>query len=103
MKVALEEHGRFLPPDAQPSEVLEPGDRPLHREPTPVPAQGTTVLRDVLGTPAPTVRRDQFDAVGREFLVQFVAVERLVPDHTLRRLLRQHPVEQVPGGAIQGR
>jgi hypothetical protein len=78
MKEALEQHGGFLPADAQPSKVLNPGDRAFDGPAALVAPQRTAVLSHVLGLAVSAMRGDQLDALLRQLCGQFVAVVGLV-------------------------
>lgn len=94
MEEALEQHGGLLVPEAESSEVLEPRDRAFDGPAAFVPAQGSAVLRGVLGRAALAVRPDHLDALLREVVVEQVAVVGLVADDPIGVAGRGHEVEE---------
>jgi len=69
----------------QPSVILQPGDRPLHLPPAPVPLQRSAILSR---RPLPTfaVGTDQLDPIRCETLPQRIRVGRPVVDQPDRVL-----------------
>jgi hypothetical protein len=72
--------------DNQPAEVLQPGKESLDLPTSAVPPQSPQILGSVFTVAA--VRRDQFNPVVPEPLVQFVGVVSIIPDEIF---------EEVPG------
>ena len=94
MKKALKQHRRLFPADAQPPEVLQPGDGSFDFPSSFVATQGSAVLSLVFGQAVLPVWRDQFGAALSQLVGQSVAVVGLVADDPLGRLLSEHEVKQ---------
>jgi hypothetical protein len=86
MKKALECGGGFFPPDAKPSEVLQPGNGALDGPSSLISPKAASILRCILGSAIASMRSDQFDALLSQGPIQSVAVISLVADHSLRVL-----------------
>lgn len=72
--------------------VAQPGEQPLHLQPTLVPPQRPAVLRLL---PVTAVRRYHLDALFSEFAVGLVGVVRPISDQMLRELIDESALESV--------
>ena len=93
MKESAEETCRFLPPDAQSAVVLEPADGAFDDPAALVPSERAAILGLVLRTTVAAMRRDEFDALLREFVCERVTVVGHVADQALGVFVGEHEVE----------
>ncbi len=94
MEESLEQFGGLFITNAEASEVLEPRDRAFDFPPPLVSPESSPVLRDGVGPAIGAVRRDQVSALRSQFIIELVAVVRLVADDAIRRDAGEHEVEQ---------
>ena len=93
MKEALEQFGRFLPPNTQPAIMLEPRYRTLHRPAPTISAQASTILRR--HATVRSVRRNQVHTLTCHCIVKFITVISFVANDAIRRDTGEHEVKQV--------
>lgn len=95
MEKGLKECSRSFPSNAEPSVVLQPGDRALDGLSSLAATQRSTILSLVLGESIRSMRRDEFDAALGEDLVERIAIVGIVADDTVGQRFRNHEVEEL--------